>query len=238
VTRLHSFARKDGGKARKCGMPYARETLFSTLAPVAPSSAEFANGDCGFHRSSGSGPQASCDQRRLSSPNILLRQHLPYERKYQGFDEIRKPADCSAGLLEGEPNQFVLVAAAITTAVVIGESAIRLGVSATKPFAVVAAAKAEAVRAERIEPATLKGVLSSLNQPITVATTFFKSLPTIVLPIIAISAIVLPAVAVTVIVLPIIAISAIVLPIIAISAIVLPIIAVSVAPSPVLSEGA
>jgi hypothetical protein len=103
------------------------------------------------------------------------------------------------------------------TAVVISESSIRLGTPATEPFAVVAAAKAEAGRAERIEPAMLKGVFPAPYQPVTVTTAFFKSLPTIVLPIISLSAIVLPTVAFT--------------------AIVLPIIAVTVAPSPVLSEG-
>ncbi|HEV2666563.1 MAG TPA: hypothetical protein VG324_16715, partial [Blastocatellia bacterium] len=93
----------------------------------------------------------------------------------------------------------------------------------------------------------LKGIFPAPYQPVTVTTAFFKSLPTVVLPIIAISAIVSPAVAVMLIVVPIILISAIVmpaiavtvivLPIIAFSAIVLPTVAVTVAPSPVLSEG-
>jgi len=82
--------------------------------------------------------------------------------------------------------------------------------------------------AERIEPAMFKGIFPAPYQPITVSTAFFKSPPTAVLPIIA----------VTVIVLPIIAVTVIVLSIIAISAIVLPAVAVTVAPSPVLSEGA
>jgi len=122
---------------------------------------------------------------------------------------------------------FVLVATAITIAVVIGESAIRSGVPATEPVAVVAAAKAEAGIAERIEPAMLEGVFPAPYQSVTVTAAFIKSLPTAVLPIIAVS----------VIVLPIIAVSVIVLPVIAISAIVSSLIAVSVAPSPVLSKG-
>src|SRR5262249_29499176 len=110
-----------------------------------------------------------------------------------------------------------LVATAITIAVVIGESAIRSGVPATEPVAVVAAAKAEAGIAERIEPAMLEGVFPAPYQSVTVTAAFIKSLPTAVLPIIAVSVIGLP--------------------VIAISAIVSSLIAVSVAPSPVLSKG-
>jgi hypothetical protein len=84
----------------------------------------------------------------------------------------------------------------------------------------------------------LKGVFPAPHQPVTVTMAFFKSLPTVVLPIIAILVIVLPAVAVSVIVLPIIIVTAAVLPIVAVSVIVLPAVAVTVAPSPVLSEGA
>jgi hypothetical protein len=40
--------------------------------------------------------------------------------------------------------------------------------------------------AEQIEPAMLKGVFPAPNQPVTVTTPLFKSLPTVVLPIIAI----------------------------------------------------
>jgi hypothetical protein len=121
---------------------------------------------------------------------------------------------------------FVLVASAITTTVVIVESAIRSGVPATEPFAIVAAAKAEAGIAERIEPAMLKGVFSAPHQPIAETAALFKSHFTVVLPVIVISVIVFPAVAVTAIILPIIAISAIVM------------LVVTVAPSPILSEGA
>src|SRR5215475_2968481 len=143
---------------------------------------------------------------------------------------------------------FVLVTTAVTIAVVIGESAIRSGIPATEPFAIVAGAKAEAGMAERIEPAMIKGVFPAPYQPVTITTAFFKSLPTAVLPVIVISAIVLPtvvimvivfpAVTVTVFVMPIIAVTAIILSIIAISTIVLPAVTITVAPSYILSEGA
>jgi len=84
----------------------------------------------------------------------------------------------------------------------------------------------------------LKGVFPAPYHPLTVTTAFFKSLPTVVLPIIAIQVIVLPAVAIQVIVLPIVAVTVAVLLIIAISAIVMSAVAVTVATSPVLSEGA
>src|SRR5215475_7239123 len=133
---------------------------------------------------------------------------------------------------------FVLVTTAVTIAVVIGESAIRSGIPATEPFAIVAGAKAEAGMAERIEPAMIKGVFPAPYQPVTITTAFFKSLPTAVLPVIVISAIVLPTVVIMVIVFPAVTVTVIVMPIIAISAIVLPVVAIMVAPSPILSEGA
>jgi len=129
------------------------------------------------------------------------------------------------------------LAAAKTKAEVIGESAIRSGVPATEPVAIVAAAKAEAGMGERIESEMLKGVFPTPYQPVTVTTALIKSLPTGVFPIIVVTVIVFPIIAVMVIVFPVIAVTVIVFPVIAISAIVLPIIAVSVAPSSVLSKG-
>jgi hypothetical protein len=111
---------------------------------------------------------------------------------------------------------FDLIATAITTTVIIGESAVRSGVPATEPFAIVAAAKAEAGIAERIEPAMLKGIFSAPHQPVAETVALFKSHPTLVLPIIP----------------------TVVFAVIAISAIVLPVAAITVAPSPILSEGA
>src|SRR5262249_61388942 len=71
----------------------------------------------------------------------------------------------------------------------------------------------------------LKGVFPAPYQPVTVTTAFFKSLPTVVLPIIAVSVIVLPAVAVSVIVLPVIVVTVAVLPIIVVTAGELPMVA-------------
>ena len=69
-------------------------------------------------------------------------------------------------------------------AVVIGESAMRVVITATEPLA--------------IEPAMLKGVSPAPYRPAAVITAFFKSLPTAVLPAAALPAMVLPATAVTV----------------------------------------
>jgi hypothetical protein len=85
----------------------------------------------------------------------------------------------------------------MTIAVFFGELAIRLGVAFLEPFAIVIADKA-ALSDDRIEPAMRKGVPPTRDQSVVEALPLFESLPTVVLPIIALSAIVLPAVAVTV----------------------------------------
>src|SRR5262249_37637220 len=135
-------------------------------------------------------------------PADLFRHHARSPKGQFEAGRTRRPADRSAGLLKG--NLYpVLVAASITIAVVIGESAIRSGIPATEPLAVVAAAKAEARIAERIEPAMLKSVFPAPHQPVAETAAFLKSHFTVVLPIIpavvfaviAISAIVLPAAA-------------------------------------------
>ena len=92
-------------------------------------------------------------------------------------------------------------------AVVIGESAMPVVAPVTEPFAVFAAAKAEAGISERIEPAMLKVAFPVPHQAVMVTTAFFKSLPTAVLPVIALSAIVSPTVVVTTIVMPAVAVT-------------------------------
>ncbi|HEY9435355.1 MAG TPA: hypothetical protein VI260_28195 [Blastocatellia bacterium] len=130
---------------------------------------------------------------------------------------------------------LILVPTTIATAVVIGESAIRLGVPTTEPFAVVAAAIAEAGIAEQIEPAMLKGVFPAPYQPVTVTTAFFKSLPMAVFPIVAVTVIVFPIVAVTIIVFPIVMVTIIVFPIVAVTIIIFPIVAVTIIIFPIVT---
>ena len=92
---------------------------------------------------------------------------------------------------------FGLVAPTVTMAAVLGELVIRLRVAITEPFTVVVADEA-AVSDDWIEPAMREGVPPTCDQSVIEALPLFEPLPTVVLPIIALSAIVLPAVAVTV----------------------------------------
>jgi len=99
--------------------------------------------------------------------------------------KMRRPADCSAGLLEGNLCLVYLVATTVMMAAVTGELPVRLGVASMEALAVVIADKA-AIR-EWAESATRDRVRPPLGQSVIEAPPLLDQLPASVYATVAVT---------------------------------------------------